>query len=222
MTTLAAPAQDDPYAVGRRQQRADAANASGRGEGGPAPKRTVVGYGFWIYLLSDIILFAAFFAAYAVLSGERAGGPGPHDLFEQPRLALQTAALLLSSFTCGLASIAAERRSMVRTQGWLIVTGALGAVFLALEVQEFAALVSQGAGPQRSAFLSAFFALVGLHGAHIAVGLLWAGTMMAQLAIKGFSPATERRLMCFSLFWHALDIVWVGIFTVVYLLGMVV
>lgn len=221
MNDPAAEAQDDPYALGHRHRREDAPHTTGRGEGGPAPKRTVVGYGFWIYLLGDIILFAAFFAAYAVLSGERAGGPGPHDLFEQPRLALQTGALLLSSFTCGLVGIAAERRAMLRAQGWLLATGLLGALFLALEVQEFTGLIARGAGPQRSAFLSAFFGLVGLHGAHIAVGLLWAGTMMAQLAVKGFRPHVARRLMCFNLFWHALDIVWVGIFTVVYLLGMV-
>ncbi|MBI1402585.1 MAG: cytochrome o ubiquinol oxidase subunit III [Porphyrobacter sp.] len=225
----AAEAQEDPYVLGRGRGGADAAGEgrggddarpSGRGEGGPAPKRTVVGYGFWIYLLSDIILFAGFFAAYAVLSGDLAGGPGPQELFEQRRLALETAALLISSFTCGLAGIAAGRGAMLRTQGWLLVTGLLGAVFLGLEVQEFATLVAEGAGPQRSAFLSAFFALVGLHGLHIAAGLLWAGTMMAQLAVKGFRPAIERRLMCFALFWHALDIVWVGIFTVVYLLGL--
>lgn len=210
----------DPYALGREAgHRGHHHGPTGRGDHGPASRRTIVGYGFWIYLLSDIILFAAFFAAYAVLADELAGGPGPRELLGQGRVAIETAALLLSSFTCGLGSAAAERGDMGRTQLWLLVTGLLGAVFLGLELDEFAALIAEGAGPQRSAFLSAFFALVGLHGFHIGVGLLWLGTMMAQIQVKGFVPHVQRRLMCFNLFWHALDIVWVGIFTIVYLIG---
>jgi cytochrome o ubiquinol oxidase subunit 3 len=213
----------DPYMLGRHSRTHGAygghSSPTGHGEGGPAHKRTVVGYGFWIYLLSDIVMFSAFFAAYAVLSGEYAGGPTQHDLFGQTRVGIETAALLLSSFTCGLGSVVAERRNMMATQLWLLVTGLLGAVFLGLELQEFAEMIRTGAGPQRSAFLSSFFALIGLHGLHITVGLLWLGTMMAQLWVKGFRANVLRRLMCFNLFWHALDIIWVGLFTIVYLIG---
>lgn len=212
---MSAQAQD-PYRIGRG---GGSDSTTGRGEGGPASKRTTVGYGFWIYLLSDIILFSGFFAAYAVLARQTAGGPSPHELFGQGRVALETAALLLSSFTCGLAGVAAEKRKQLPTQLWLLATGLLGAMFLGLELTEFAEMIGEGAGPQRSAFLSAFYGLVGLHGLHIAVGLLWLGTMMAQLWVKGFRPQVLRRLMCFTLFWHALDIVWVGIFTMVYLMG---
>ncbi|MBF7013850.1 cytochrome (ubi)quinol oxidase subunit III [Novosphingobium resinovorum] len=206
----------DVYALGRHQSNP---TVTGHGEGGPSSPRTIVGYGFWIYLLSDIVMFSAFFAAYAVLADEHAGGPGQRELFGQGRVALETAVLLLSSFTCGMASAAADRKAIMWTQGWQLATGILGAAFLALEVQEFAIMASEGAGPQRSAFLSAFFALVGLHGLHIAVGLLWLGTMMAQLGAKGFQPTVLRRMMCFNLFWHALDIIWVGLFTIVYLIG---
>lgn len=212
---MTAQAQD-PYRIGRG---GGGDHNTGRGEGGPASKRTTVGYGFWIYLLSDIILFSGFFAAYAVLAKQTAGGPSSHDLFGQERVAIETAALLLSSFTCGLAGVAAEKRKLLPALAWLLATGLLGAVFLGLELIEFAEMIGKGAGPQRSAFLSAFFGLVGLHGLHIAVGLLWLGTMMAQLWVKGFRPQVLRRLMCFNLFWHALDIVWVGIFTMVYLMG---
>jgi cytochrome o ubiquinol oxidase subunit 3 len=186
---------------------------------GPAPQRIVVGFGFWIFLLSDIVLFSAFFATYAVLSGETDGGPSGRELFDLRNTAVQTGLLLASSFACGLASVAVEVRSMRWTQGALIVTGLLGAGFLALEAREFAGMIAQGAGPSRSAFLSAFFALVGLHGLHVSVGLLWLGTMMAQLLAKGFRPDILRRMLCFTLFWHALDIIWVGVFTIVYLMG---
>lgn len=212
---MTAQAQD-PYRIGRS---GGSDGTTGRGEGGPASKRTTVGYGFWIYLLSDIILFSGFFAAYAVLAKQTAGGPSSHELFGQQRVAIETAALLLSSFTSGLAGVSAQRKQLLPAQLWLLATGVLGAVFLGLELTEFAEMIGKGAGPQRSAFLSAFFGLVGLHGLHIAVGLLWLGTMMAQLWVKGFQPQIQRRLMCFNLFWHALDIVWVGIFTMVYLMG---
>jgi cytochrome o ubiquinol oxidase subunit 3 len=140
-------------------------------------------------------------------------------LFDLRSVEFETAALLASSFTSGLASIAAERRRLAAFQLAMLATGGLGAVFLALEVREFAGLIAQGAGPQRSAFLSAFFTLVGCHGLHISMGLLWLATMMAQVWAKGFRPDILRRLLCFSLFWHALDIIWVGLFTVVYLYG---
>jgi len=216
-TTAAVHSGSDPYKIGHSDEQAS--QSTGHGEGGPASKRVVVGFGFWIFLLSDIVMFAAFFAAYAVLASATAGGPGPRQLFDLRNVQIETACLLLSSFSCGLATIAAERRHRVTTQVWLIVTGLLGACFLGLELREFSTMIGEGAGPQRSGFLSAFFALVGCHGVHVTAGLLWLGTMMAQLWFKGFKPHVLRRLLCFSLFWHALDIIWVALFTVVYILG---
>jgi cytochrome o ubiquinol oxidase subunit 1 len=186
---------------------------------GPASKRIVTGYGFWIFLLSDFILFAGFYAAYAVLSHATAGGPAPKNLFDLKTVAIETACLLLSSFTCGMATLASNARNLRWTLIGYLVTGALGLVFLTLEFTEFARMIGHGAGPGRSAFLSAFFALVGLHGLHVSIGLLWLGTMMAQFWAKGFRADIMRRALCFALFWHALDIIWVGIFTNVYLLG---
>jgi len=193
--------------------------ATGHGEGGPAPKRIVVGYGFWIFLLSDIIMFSAFFASFAVLASATAGGPGAAQLFDLRNVQIETVCLLLSSVCCGVATLAVEQRYARLTQLALLATGVLGAAFLTLEVREFASLIAQGAGPSRSAFLSSFFALVGCHGAHITAGLLWLGTMMAQFYAKGFRADICRRYFCFSLFWHALDIIWVAIFTIVYLIG---
>jgi cytochrome o ubiquinol oxidase subunit 3 len=208
----------DPHAIGHgRHGQPDL--ATGHGEGGPASKRITVAYGFWLFLLSDIVMFSGFFAAYAVLSTATADGPSAHEIFELPRVALETAFLLASSFVCGLAAVAADARSKLWTEVGLLITGLLGAGFLALELQEFAGLIGQGYGPQRSAFLSSFFALVGLHGLHVTVGLLWLGTMMAQIYVKGFRPTIQRRMLCFNLFWHALDIIWVALFTVVYLMG---
>jgi cytochrome o ubiquinol oxidase subunit 3 len=184
----------------------------------PASRRIVVAYGFWIFLLSDIILFAAFFAAYAVLSGATAGGPRGVDLFRLNTVAVETACLLLSSFACGVANIGARLRSHPIFLGGMVVTAVLGAAFLFLEASEFARMLAQGWGPSRSAFLSSFFALVGCHGLHVTVGLLWLATMTAQVWVKGYRPDIMRRLLCFGLFWHTLDIIWVGIFTVVYLM----
>ena len=195
------------------------AGAPGHGEGGPASKRVIVGYGFWIFLLSDIIMFSAFFAAHAVLQNATDGGPSGGDLFHSRNVAIETVCLLFSSFTCGLSAVGAGARRMIWTQAALFATGLLGLAFLMLEAHEFTTMIAAGAGPQRSAFLSSFFALVGCHGAHVSVGLLWLGTMMAQLHIKGFRADIERRLLCFNLFWHMLDIVWVAIFTLVYLVG---
>jgi cytochrome o ubiquinol oxidase subunit 3 len=186
---------------------------------GPAPKRIVTGYGFWIFLLSDFVMFSAFFAAYAVLAKATDGGPGGRELFDLRSVAAETAALLASSFTCGLGSIAASRKQAMAFYIAMLVTGALGAIFLGLEINEFVGLVAQGAGPTRSAFLSGFFTLVGCHGLHVSLGLLWLLTMIAQVMAKGFRADILRRILCFSLFWHALDIIWVGIFTVVYLYG---
>jgi cytochrome o ubiquinol oxidase subunit 3 len=184
---------------------------------GPAPTRTVVGYGFWLFLLSDIIIFSVFFAAYAVLSGETAGGQGGAQLFERGRVLIETGCLLASSFTCGMMSIAAGGRRRGRTYFWALATMALGGTFLGLELSEFARMAAEGAVPQRSAFLSSFFTLVGTHGLHVTVGLVWLAVMLAQIATLRFSPAVQRRLLCFTLFWHALDIVWIGVFTIVYL-----
>jgi cytochrome o ubiquinol oxidase subunit III len=186
---------------------------------GPASKRIVVGFGFWIFLLSDIVMFAALFAGYAVLARATAGGPAGLQLFNQRSVAIETGCLLASSYTCGLMSIAIGRSQYGTTYLMALMTFVLGAVFLALELHEFAGMIAMGAGPQRSAFLSAFFTLVGCHGLHVTLGLIWLAVMMAQVAIKGFRPTVERRLLCFSLFWHALDIVWVWLFTVVYLMG---
>ncbi|MGD9507759.1 MAG: cytochrome o ubiquinol oxidase subunit III [Geminicoccaceae bacterium] len=188
-------------------------------DGGLASKRIVVAYGFWIFLLSDIIMFSAFFAAYAVLSGETAGGPSGRDLFDLSNVALETAFLLLSSFTCGLAILGARAHNNALYYGGMAATFLLGAGFLFLELREFSGLLAQGAGPTRSAFLSAFFALVGCHGLHVTLGLLWLLTMIAQVMAKGYRPDILRRVACFGLFWHTLDIIWVAVFTVVYLMG---
>ncbi len=204
----------DPHRLGH-----DGGQGGDQADGGMAPKRIVTGYGFWLFIVSDIILFSAFFATYAVLSRATDGGPTGAQLFKLDQVAVETACLLLSTFTCGLATLAAEVRSLRWTQAALFVTGLLGFAFLMLELREFVALIGEGAGPQRSAFLSAFFALVGCHGLHVGAAMLWCGTMMAQLWAKGFRDDIMRRLLCFGLFWHGLDIVWVGVFTIVYLLG---
>jgi cytochrome o ubiquinol oxidase subunit III len=188
-------------------------------EAGPAPKRIVVAYGFWIFLLSDIVMFSALFAAYAVLRRATAGGPTGAELFNQVSVALETACLLASSYTCGLMSLAIRSKRHVATYLGAAVTFVLGAAFLGLEIREFANMIAQGATPQRSAFLSAFFALVGCHGLHVTGGLIWLLVMMAQVRVMGFRTRVQLRLMCFSLFWHTLDIIWVGIFSVVYLMA---
>ena len=188
-------------------------------ERGPAPKRIVVAYGFWIFLLSDFILFSGFFAAYAVLAKETAGGPSGREIFEIPLVAAETALLLASSFACGVAGIAMGARSRLWFQVAMAATALLGAAFLACELYEFTHLIGEGDGPARSAFLSAFFALVGCHGLHVLIGVVWLTTMMAQVGAKGFRDDIIRRIACWALFWHALDIIWVALFTTVYLLG---
>jgi cytochrome o ubiquinol oxidase subunit 3 len=192
---------------------------TGLGNRGPESKSIVVPYGFWLFVLSDMVLFSALFATYASLVHATDGGPGSNQLFDRTTVAVETMALLFSSFVCGLAMIAAKRANMLWTQVFLFLTGALGLVFLFLELHEFAGMIAEGAPPQRSAFLSAFFTLVGTHGAHVTAGLLWLGTMIAQIWAKGFQEHILRRLLCFSIFWHALDIIWVAIFTIVYLIG---
>jgi cytochrome o ubiquinol oxidase subunit III len=193
--------------------------ARGRGGGGPASKRIVVAYGFWIFILSDMVMFSALFAAYAVLQGNTAGGPTGAELFNLRNVFVETMCLLLSSYTCGLGALSAERRQPTHFLIFAVLTFVLGAAFLFIEVSEFAGMVEKGAGPSRSGFLSAFFTLVGTHGIHVASGLIALIYLVAQVIAKGLRAAVLRRLLCWSLFWHALDIVWVGVFTLVYLMG---
>jgi cytochrome o ubiquinol oxidase subunit 3 len=186
-------------------------------ERGPSSRKVIVGYGFWLFLLSDIIIFSALFAAYAVLQGRTADGPTGVQLFHRDSVLIETACLLFSSFTCAMMAIAID----LRRRAWMLVgavlTLVLGASFLWLELTEFAGLIAHGAGPARSAFLSAFFALVGMHGLHVSIGLCWLVSMVAQVFTLGWRPMVIDRLACFGLFWHALDIVWIGVFTIVYL-----
>ena len=184
-----------------------------------ASRRIVTAFGFWVFLLTDVVMFSSFFATYAVLVDRTAGGPSGKDVFNLSAVALETGCLLASSFSCGMASLGARARSDFMYYGGMIVTFLLGAAFVLLEIRDFAGMVAQGAGPSRSAFLSAYFALVGCHGLHVTLGLLFLLTMMAQVYAKGYRVDILRRLPCFALFWHTLDIIWVGIFTVVYLLG---
>jgi len=176
--------------------------------------------GFWIYLMSDCLIFAILFACYAVLGGSYAAGPGPRDLFDIDLVALNTAMLLLSSITYGFAMLMMQRGSVRGTQAWLAVTGLFGAAFLAIELYEFAHLIHEGAGPWRSAFLSSFFTLVGTHGLHVTFGLVWLVTLIVQLGRRGLVAANQRRVACLSMFWHFLDVIWIGVFTFVYLMGM--
>ncbi len=175
--------------------------------------------GFWMYLMSDLLVFASLFAVYGVLGRSYAAGPSGADLFNLTLVAINTAILLASSLTFGLAMIAMQYRRQRALLGWLAVTGVLGAAFLGVEIYEFHHLISLGAGPQRSAFLSAFFALVGTHGLHVLFGIVWLVTLMAQVARHGITDANRRRLLCLSMFWHFLDVVWIAVFTFVYLMG---
>ena len=213
-----AGARDDPHQVGHQDDARHTRQAE-HGEHDLASKRIVVGYGFWVFLLSDIIMFAAFFASYAVLSGETAGGPSGRDLFDLRNVAIETALLLTSSFTCGMAMLGLQAKRAGMYYGFMAATFVLGSAFLALEMIEFTGMIREGAGPDRSAFLSAFFTLVGCHGLHVLAGLMWLLTMVAQVFAKGYRPDILRRVLCWSLFWHALDIIWVALFTVVYLYG---
>jgi cytochrome o ubiquinol oxidase subunit 3 len=176
--------------------------------------------GFWIYLMSDCLIFAMLFAAFGVLGGNYAAGPGPKDLFDLPLVALNTAMLLFSSITYGFAMLAMEKNKVGQTRLWLLVTAVFGAAFLSIELYEFSHMIHEGATPMRSAFLTAFFSLVGTHGLHVTFGLVWLFTLVAQITKKGLIPANKRRLMCLSLFWHFLDVIWIGVFTFVYLMGM--
>ncbi|KAA3447301.1 cytochrome o ubiquinol oxidase subunit III [Mesorhizobium sp. SARCC-RB16n] len=176
--------------------------------------------GFWLYLMSDCLIFAMLFAAYGVLGGNYAAGPAPKDLFDLDLVAVNTAMLLFSSITYGFAMLTMDKGRVAATQAWLAVTGLFGLAFLSIELYEFAHMIHEGATPQRSAFLSSFFTLVGTHGLHVTFGTVWLVTLMVQVARFGLIEANRRRLMCLSMFWHFLDVVWIGVFTFVYLMGM--
>ncbi|WBU63995.1 cytochrome o ubiquinol oxidase subunit III [Paracoccus aerodenitrificans] len=177
--------------------------------------------GFWVYLMSDCLIFAILFATFAVLGDRFGGGPGPKDLFDLPLVALNTAMLLISSITFGFAMLAMHDGNQKGVLKWLGITACFGAAFLAIELYEFSHLIGEGAGPGRSAFLSAFFTLVGTHGLHVTVGLIWLTVMVIQIRQRGLSTANQRRLNCLSLFWHFLDVIWIGVFSFVYLMGMI-
>ncbi|TPK92505.1 MULTISPECIES: cytochrome o ubiquinol oxidase subunit III [unclassified Mesorhizobium] len=176
--------------------------------------------GFWLYLMSDCLVFAMLFAAYGVLGGNYAAGPAPKDLFDLDLVAVNTAMLLFSSITYGFAMLTMDKGRVAATQAWLAVTGLFGLAFLSIELYEFAHMIHEGATPQRSAFLSSFFTLVGTHGLHVTFGTIWLVTLMVQVARFGLIEANRRRLTCLSMFWHFLDVVWIGVFTFVYLMGM--
>ncbi len=175
--------------------------------------------GFWLYLMSDCLIFAVLFATHGVLGRNYAAGPSPADLFDLNIVAVNTAMLLFSSITYGFAMLQMERNAKMETLFWLGVTGVFGAIFLALEIYEFHHLIQEGAGPTRSAFLSSFFTLVGTHGLHVTFGMIWLITLMVQVSKRGLIPENRRRLMCLSMFWHFLDVIWIGVFSFVYLLG---
>ncbi|MCY7319628.1 MAG: cytochrome o ubiquinol oxidase subunit III, partial [Ramlibacter sp.] len=172
--------------------------------------------GFWLYLMSDLLVFACLFATYAVVGRNYAGGPTGAELFDLPLVAVNTSMLLLSSITYGFAMLEMQKKRQVAVLAWLAVTGLFGAAFIALELFEFVHLIREAAGPQRSAFLSAFFTLDGTHGMHVTYGLVWMVTMMVQVSRHGLHAANRRRLLCLSMFWHFLDVVWIGVFTFVY------
>ncbi len=176
-------------------------------------------FGFWVYLMTDLILFATLFVTYSVMVNNTVDGPTGKDLFQLPLILVETFLLLASSFTFGLGMLAAYKGNKNQLLGWLAVTGVLGLGFLAIEIYEFHHLISIGAGPGRSAFLSAFFTLVGTHGLHVASGTVWLVLLMVQVQRKGLTPRMMKRLACLSLFWHFLDIVWICVFSIVYLLG---
>jgi len=176
-------------------------------------------FGFWLYLMTDCILFACVFATYAVLVNHTAGGPSGKGIFELPYVLGETALLLVSSCTYGFAMIAAHRGFKGQTLAWLAATFVLGAGFIGMELNEFHHLIAEGFGPDKSAFLSSFFTLVGMHGLHVTAGLVWMVIMMLQVSKRGLTDRNNTRLMCLSLFWHFLDIVWICVFTIVYLMG---
>ena len=177
--------------------------------------------GFWLYLMSDCLIFAVLFATHGVVGRNYAAGPSPADLFDLPLVALNTSMLLLSSITYGFAMLQMERNARMETLFWLGVTGLFGLAFLGIELYEFHHMIAEGAGPTRSAFLSSFFTLVGTHGLHVTFGIIWLVTLMVQVGMHGLIPENRRRLMCLSMFWHFLDVIWIGVFSFVYLMGVI-
>ena len=177
-------------------------------------------FGFWMYLMTDFVLFASLFAVYAVLRTNTFGGPSGHDIFSGPFVLLETFLLLTSSFTAGLSLLSAHSGKKNAVLAWLIISALLGAAFVSLEFSEFAKLIAEGNGPQLSAFFSSYFVLVGTHGLHIIVGLLWVIALMFAIVRKGLTRPNMRKLMLWSMFWHFLDLVWIFIFTMVYLISL--
>ncbi len=177
-------------------------------------------FGFWVYLMTDCVLFGTFFAAYAVLHNSTFGGPTSQQLFNPQLVLAETFALLISSFTCGLAGLASKKAKKSAVLAYLGITFLLGLSFVCMEVHEFVSLIREGNGPSKSAFLSSFFTLVGTHGCHVSIGLIWMLVMIKQISKRGFPAVIHKRLMCFRLFWHFLDVVWVFIFTIVYMMGL--
>lgn len=176
-------------------------------------------FGFWMYLMTDCVLFASLFATYIVLQGNTFGGPGPRELFDLSFVLVETILLLTSSFTAGLALLAMHRKKAAQVVGWLAATFVLGASFLAMELYEFSHLIGEGHGWWASGFLTAFFTLVGTHGLHITIGLMWLLALVVQVLRRGLTHSSSKRLMLFTLFWHFLDVIWIFIFTIVYLMG---
>lgn len=175
--------------------------------------------GFWIFIITDCIIFGTLFATYAVLMNNTAGGPTGAELFEMPGVIAETFILLTSSFTSGLAVLSMNRGDKKGLIGWLIVTALLGASFITLEVTEFLKMIDEGAKISTSAFLSAFYTLVGTHGIHVSIGLIWMVALMLQVAKRGITPVTKRKIGNISLYWHFLDVVWIFVFTIVYMMG---
>jgi cytochrome o ubiquinol oxidase subunit 3 len=169
--------------------------------------------------MSDCLIFAILFATYGVLGANYAAGPAPKDLFDLSLVAVNTAMLLFSSITYGFAMLAMEKGKQGNVLLWMVITGLFGAAFLGIELYEFRNLILEGAGPTRSAFLSSFFTLVGTHGLHVTFGIVWLITLMVQVSMHGLNEANRRRLMCLSMFWHFLDVIWIGVFSFVYLIG---
>lgn len=176
-------------------------------------------FGFWLYLMTDCVLFASLFATYAVMQGATAGGPSSRELFDIHFVLVETIILLVSSFTCGLAILASMNRNVRQVVAWLLITALLGAAFLGMELYEFGQLAAEGNSWQRSGFLSAFFTLVGTHGLHITAGLIWIGVMVVRILRRGLTPSTVRKLTMLGMFWHFLDLIWIFIFTIVYMIG---
>ncbi|RYZ68429.1 MAG: cytochrome o ubiquinol oxidase subunit III [Proteobacteria bacterium] len=205
-------AADAPLTFWHVEEEGSAEHAHAHAGGG-----TLIG--FWIYLMSDALLFATIFATFGVLSSSFAGGPTPKELFDLGLVALNTGLLLMSALTCGLAMIALQAGRLAQVRLWLVVTALLGIGFVGIELHEFADLIAEGATPMRSSYLSAFFTLVGTHGLHVSMGVLWIGVMLVQLGQRGLHPENRQRLLCLSMYWHFLDVVWIGVFTFVYLLG---